>query len=437
VIDDDTLQRRVREALDSVYRPAPGLLGRCIEAVERSRRRSLLRGPLAAAALAAAAVIVAVATLVHHQLSQGTLGPAASPAPSPAGLVFTIDADNQVAALDATTLQVRWRRPAAPSPSSGIAPGDLLQLSPDGATLWALPPADARGGTALHSFDAATGAAGKVIALSTGGGTIYRALAVDSRRDSLYAVGIDAAHIVVTTVDLRRGVVLSTAATRTLPSTPAVGLDLPSDAAVTPDGTRLYYSFGGADEDRAGIDWLTIGAGVLTPCTPAKPGAACIPGFVNRIAFSGDHLLTTDSVHPQHLVEMSADGAVLRTLGTGLGGGASDGVVVDSAHGTATLLGGCPALGGMAGIDLGTGQAHVLAAPAAAGNTPAPDQPCGVRAVALRSGLLAASRVVAGTATAGTPGTVELIDPATGRVVRQAVLRSEVVDVVGGAQPGS
>jgi hypothetical protein len=64
---------------------------------------------------------------------------------------------------------------------------------------------------------------------------------------------------------------------------------------------------------------------------------------------------------------------------------------------------------------------------------PTADQPCGVRAVALRSGLLAASRVVAQTATAATPGTIELLDPATGRVVRRAILPSEVVDIVAGA----
>jgi hypothetical protein len=430
--DDDALRARVRDALDAVYQPAPGLLRRCVDAAERSQRRGTRVLAVAAATLAAlVAVAVVVLTLVQHGHDRNNPGPVQTPRPGPAHLVYTVDAAGGVAALDAQTLRASWRASVGAFGSAG-APATLLQLSPDGRTLWVLALTDSRGGTTLRAFDAATGTAGASVQLSAQGNAAYHAIAVEPRSGDVYVVGQDATRILVTVVDPQRAAVLRTAATRSLPTAAPVGIDLPLDARFTADGSRLYYTYGSADTDRSGIDWVAVAGGALTPCTPAAPGAACIPGDDRGLALSGDHLLSLDGGNPQSVVELTADGQVVRRFATGLVGGAVRDVVVDTGRNIAAGVGACTALGGVMRVDLGGGTAQVVATPGAAGALPDPATPCGVRAHLLGDGTLVVSRLDAAQANPNSPGTVQVIDPATGRILREAALPAGVLDVLPG-----
>ena len=427
--DDELLRARIHQALDAVHRPAPGLLRRCVDAAESSRRAPRLRIFAIAVALTAVAAAVVVLTLLQHSLSRGTPGPVQSPSPSPRQALYTVDADNDVVALDAQSLRVLWRRSAGAAAARGVQPTGLLRLSADSRTVWVLPVSDPRGGTALRAFDAATGTPGATIALS--GGAVYSTFAVDPRSGDIAAVGQDGTHIVVSLVDPRRGEVLSTTATRQLPAAAPVGTDLALDAVFTADGTRLYYSYGTADEDRSGVDWATVSGAQLQPCRASAPGAACAPGVGVGLALSGTTVVTTDNGNPQNLVELDAGGAVVRRVPIGLVGDAPGDLVLSADGQTATLLASCTASGGMVVVDLGSGVPRTAATPAPAGTAPDPGTPCGVRATLLAGGAVAVSRLDTATAAPGTPGTVQVVD-AGGHVLRQATLPAGVVDLLAG-----
>jgi hypothetical protein len=427
VIDDDLLRSRIHAALDGVHQPDPGLLRRSVEAIERRRRRApQLRALVVAALAAGAALAIVVLTLVQHQLSGGN-GSVRTPAPASHRLVYTLDAAGTVTAYDERTLRPVWRASVG-APPSASDPAALLRLSADGRTLWVLPLSDRRGGTTLRSFDAAGGAPGPSIALSPQGGAAYHALAVDPRSGNLIAVGQDATRILLTLADPRRDVVLSTVAART----PAGATDVTTEARFDAGGSRLYYSYGTGDAGRSGIDWVTVQGTTLTPCTPAQPGAACIPGAGTGFTLVGSNLLVLDDLDPQHLVELSADGAPVRQFGTGLGGGAVTDPVLSADQRTALLAGGCESSGGLVRIDLSSGATQSLSTPVAGGAEPDTATPCGVRPHLLSDGSLLLSRLDTASANANTPGLLRAVDPQTGRVLRQATTPAGVVDIVEG-----
>lgn len=431
---DDALRARIHAALDGVYQPDPGLLRRCVEAAERRRRDApRLRALLAATLAVVAAVLVVVLTLVQHQLSNGNHGPVQTPAPTPHHLIYTLDAAGTVAALDPQTLRPVWRA-AAGAPASVSDPASLLRLSADGRTLWVLPLTDRRGGTALRSFDAASGAAGPSIALTGQGTAAYHALAVDPGNGDLVAVGQDAARILVTVADPRRGVVLSTVATRTLPAAPPVGGggDLTREARFTPDGSRLYYDYGTGDPDRSGVDWVGVRGATLTPCTPATPGAACIPGSGRGFLLVGSDVVTLDNGTPQQLVEVTAGGAPVRRAAAGLAAGAVTDPVLSGDGRTAILVGECPGLGGMSRVDLGSGAVQSLSTPGAAGALPGTGTPCGSRPHLLSDGTVVVARLDTASASANSPAVLQVLDAATGRVLRETTTLAGVVDMVEG-----
>jgi len=433
VIDrDDALRTRIHAALDGVYQPDPGLLRRAVEAAERRQRHApRLRALLAAALAVVAAVLVVVLTLVQHQLSNGNHGPVRTPAPATRHLIYTLDAAGTVAALDPQTLRPVWHA-AAGAPPSDSDPASLLRLSADGRTLWVLPLTDRRGGTTLRSFDAASGAPGASIPLSSQGNAAYHALAIDPSNGDLVAVGQDATRILVTVADPRRGVVLSTVATRTLPGAAPVSLDLSTEARFSADGSRLYYSYGGGDPDRSGVDWVTVQGATLTPCAPARPGAACIPGSGLGFALVGNDLLTLDNGAPQHLIELTAGGAPVRRLTTGLAAAGVTDPVLSGDGRTAILVGECAGLGGLARVDLAGGAAQALSTPGAAGGLPSAATPCGSRPHLLSDGTLVVARLDTAAANANSPAALQVIDPTTGRILRQTTTLAGIVDVVEG-----
>jgi hypothetical protein len=431
VIDDDELRRRVREALDEVYRPAPGLLRRCVDAVARERRRRI-SAPLAWAAMTLLALAVVVGTLVQHELSRGTQGPVESPAPTqaPNTLLFALTASNEVVALDRSSLRVRWRAQAAPAPTSSVTPGQMMQLSQDGSTLYVLPPAADRGGSAVHLFDAGTGRAGPVVTLSAPGGAVYRTLAVHPRTGRLYAVGQDESHILVTVVDPARRAVLATQATRTAPNTETFGPDIPDQARVSADGSRLYYSYGGGNAAPSGIDWVGLDGDALTPCRAATTGAACIPGPGRSFVLDGDRVLFADASLPTRLVETGRDGAVLRRTTSALAGGGGIELVASGTAGQMMLLGDCGSLGGLARFDSATGRLQSITTPAPAGGEPGSATVCGQQPVLLGGGALAVARLAQARASAATAGTVDVVNLADGRILRSATLPTETADLL-------
>ncbi len=428
---DDDLRERVRGALDGVYRPAPGLLRRCAEAVARDRRRHRLPRPVAWTALVVIAATALVATLVQHSIDRGVHGPVATASPNPSArqLVFALTAANQVVALDRSTLRPRWRTQVAAPPAGTVGSGSTMALSPDAATLYVLTLADDRGGSGVVLLDTATGRQRGTVQLSAPGGALYRSLAVQGQSGTLYAVGQDQGHILVTAVDPGRRVVLATQVTRTLPAARPVGPDRPTDAMVTADGSRLYYSYGGsADRDRTGIDWANLAGPRITPCRSGS-GAACIPGPGNPFGLENGHVYFADGSIPENLVDATATGSVVRRSPTTLAGGTTA-VLVDAATQRAVVIGDCANLGGLSTADLGSGRVQTVSTPAPAGGEPGPETVCGQSPVFLTSQSLAVSRISGDNASPQSPGTVDVVDLATGRILRSAALPAEVADLL-------
>jgi hypothetical protein len=430
VIHDDRLRSRIHEALDGVHRPAPGLLRRCVDAAEHSGRARRIPALALAAALSALAAAIVVLALLQHQPSLGPNGPLQSPTPSPQQVLYTLDAQNTVSALDAQSLRVLWRGSAGTPPATQVAPTGVLRLSRDSRTLWVLPPSSQQGGTELRSFDAATGTPGATVTLSAPGGAAYTAVAVDPRTGDLAAVGQDTGRVVVTLVDPRGATVLSTTATRPRPAATPAGAEFAVEAVFTADGARLYYSYSSSDPSRAGVDWVSLAGGTVQPCQAQAAGAACIRGLGNGVALAGSTVVATDARDPQQLVEAGPDGAVIRRVATGLAGGTVGDVVVGADGRTASVLGACPSGGGLSRVGLGGGTVQTLATPLPAGAPPDPTTPCGVQAQALSGGAIAATRLDTAFAGPNTPGTVEVVDAATGRVLRQASFAAAVVDLL-------
>lgn len=427
---EEALRRRVREALEQIHRPAPGLVRRCAEAVARRRRGMRLPGLLAGVALAAVAAGLVVAVLVQHGIDRSGRGPVATATPTPSRLLYALTAANQVVAVDQATLRVRWRTTAAPAPSEAVAPGGLMALSTDGGSLYVLPPASNAGGHTIALLDAASGHLRDTITLSAPGGTLYRTLAVDPRTGAILAVGQDSTHIVVTTVDPARRLVLATRVTRSLPGQAAAAGDVPYQAVMTRDGSRLYYSYGQANPDRSGIDWADVSGATLTPCA-SSGGAACLPGPGHGFVIEGGSLLFGDRAVPPDVVTATRAGAVTRRSATGLAGAIND-LVLDRTGTHVLVVGGCPDLGGSSSIEIAGGAVQSITTPAPAGTEPGSGTACGRRPVLLASGALALSRLPSNVSSAQAPGEIDVVDLASGRILRSATLPAEVTDLLAG-----
>lgn len=427
---NERLRRRVRDALDSIYRPAPDLVRRSAGAVARDRRRHRLAAPLGGIALTAVAVAVLVLVLVRHVSEHGVPGPAVTPQPTvtPRQSVYTLTAGNEVVALDRTTLAVRWRTQVATPPAEGVDAGAMLAISRDGGVLYVLPPSRNSGGTTLVLLDASSGQRLAAIPLSASGGAVYRTLAVDPQSGTVDVVGQDASHLLVTEVDPQRRVVLASHVTRTLPPVTRVGPDILGAAMFTADGTRLYYSYAGGSPDRSGIDWVDVSGPRLSPC-PSTGGAACIPGGADGFAVANSHVVFSEGTLPPHLVETDRDGRTPRQLTTGMGAIASS-VLLDAAATRALVVASCNNLGGLGSVDLTTGDARAIATPAPNGTEPGPTSPCGERAAPLSTSTIALTQLPGATAHPDSPGTVIVVDTTTGKVTRSAAFPAEVVDLL-------
>lgn len=422
-MNDDDLRARLRRAIDSVHRPAPDLLERSVEAVRKRGGRRLVP---TLAWVAISLVILAAGALVLAQREWlRSQAPSTTPAPQQP-VIYTLTAANRLIAFD-SGLHVIWQRDAGPAPSGGnFVAGSLMHLSPDHSVIYVVPLVDLVGGTEIRSFDAATGQPRATVALSHGDAR-YRALAVDSGGD-VYAVGEDATHILVTVVDPDRHAVITTRATRNLPPKSASsGADLPFQAELSPDGRRLYYSFGGTEYSRAGIDWVTINGTTLSPCTAQQPTAACLPGYPRGFSLRTGRLIAVDSTLA-NLVENTLDGAPLRRLANGVIPGMEN-VVVDEAGNAILLLGSCASSGGLVRVDLATGEASAVVTPQPAG-AEVQGTTCGSRAVLLSDDVLVAAALPTSSANPNGPGSIQLIDTRSGRVVGQVATGADPVDIV-------
>jgi hypothetical protein len=277
-------------------------------------------------------------------------------------------------------------------------------------------------------LDAATGRTTAVITLAAPGGAVYRTLAVHPKTGNLYVVGQDQAQLLVTVVDPSRGVVLSTRTTRTLPAARTRGDDYPYEAVISADGTRLYYSYGPGDADRSGIDWVQVNGAVLSPCRPAAPGAACVPGPGEGFVLDGDHLVFADSSSPVRMVETGRDGQLVRRSSTGMTGALRD-VVLDRSRAELIAIGQCDSQGGLIRITRATGRVRVISTPAPAGNEPGAETACGLRPALLSGGTLVVSQA-AGTPSPEQAGTLLFVDSTTGKVLGSVALPAEAGDVL-------
>jgi len=433
VNDDRDLRNRVRRALDAVHRPNPNLVRRAAAAVERDRLRRRVPAAVAWSLVSLVAVGALIAALVVHQVNRGQQGPVTTPTPATTtrALLFALTAGNEVIALDQTSMAVRWRAKAGPPPAAALSPGSLMALSPDGTHLYVLAPQEALGGTTVTAFDVASGRVTATVALAAPGGALYRALAVQPQSGTVYAVGQDQQHILVTAIDPVRRVVLATEATRTLPAKPPRSVNVPFRAAVTADGTRLYYSYGAEDADRSGIDWVDLRGAGFVPCRPNGGGAACQPGFGQGFVLAGDGVLSVDRSLPPRVVETTRDGTVVRRSATNLTGAARD-LAFDAAHNRVVVLGECSNQGGLELIDRPTGRLTAVTTPVPGGTEADALTPCGLRPTLLPDGELATTRVVAGEAHPDQPGRIDVIDLGSGRVLRSATLPAEAADLLSG-----
>lgn len=430
-MNDDELRERVRRALDSVHRPDPGLVRRSAEAAVGGRRGRRLGAAITTVTVTAVVLSAVAVALVRHEDSRQT-GPALpTPTASASGgpVVYSLTAANQVVAVDPRSRRVRWTVQVAPPPSSSITPGAMLGISGDGTRLYVLPAQSDTGGTSIHVLDAATGRAGPVIDLGTAAGPVYRTFAVHPRTGDLYVVGQDASHLVVSVVDPVRAVVLSTAVTRTLRPEPQVS-DLPYQAAMTADGSRLYYSYGPGSADLRGIDWAEVRGPALAPCHAATPGAACITSSPGQgFIVDGSSLLFADNSVPAQLVQTRLDGTVVSRASTGLQGTVGV-VVLNRARRQVVALGTCDSQGGMNRVDPATGQVTVVVTPAPAGSEPGASTLCGVRPALLSDGTLAISQVSQGHPTPELLGTLVFADSTNGHQVGSVTLPAQAVDVL-------
>jgi hypothetical protein len=427
---DERLRRRVSDALDSIYRPAPDLRRRSADAAARGSRRHRLAAPLGWVALTAVAIAALVLVLVRHVSDRGVQTPAATPGPTASArqAVYMLTADNDVVAFDRSTLAMRWRASVASPPTEAIAPGSMLAISRGGDVLYVLPPSQSSGGTTLDLLDATSGQRLGRIPLSASGGAVYRALAVDPRSSTVDVVGQDGTHLLVTEVDPQRQVVLATHVTRTLSPVTRLSPDLPGTALFTADGSRLYYSINGGNTAQSGIDWVDVSGPRLSPCR-STGAAACIPGRVQGFDVSSNRLVFADAALPPHLVETDLDGHVLRQLPTGFGSPASS-LLLSTSGRNVLVVASCDNLGGLGTVDLDTGDAQPIATSRPNGSEPGTNAVCGQRAAPLSPSTIAVSQLSGDVARPQSPGTVIVVDTTKGDITRTAALPAEVVDLL-------
>jgi hypothetical protein len=94
------------------------------------------------------------------------------------------------------------------------------------------------------------------------------------------------------------------------------------------------------------------------------------------------------------------------------------------------LVGDCGALGGLARLAVGTNETSSVVTPAPNGTEPDPGTVCGQRPVLLSASSIAVARLQQLRASPNVPGTVDVVDLNTGRVLRSLSLPADAIDLL-------
>jgi DNA-binding beta-propeller fold protein YncE len=352
-----------------------------------------------------------------------------------AGTVIALLGNGQLVAIDASTGTSQWSVTLAPSAFAGsdtyLHSGHYLALSGDGRSVYALPLEDPRGGSTLAVIDTSSGQMRVSYALR-GTEAVYSSLAVGSVTGRVYVFGQRSAATVVTILDPSAATVVGSWTARSMANWTAIG-PVPGfffiyQGSVSPDETRLFYSYYGGRMDLSGIDRLDLGPGGLSRCQPPHPGAACLPGWAGFQPYA-DRLLVTSAVDVRNgeIDDVELDGRVTHRIDLGLGPGFLEDFALDRRGSRLYAVGSCGYVGGLSSVDLVIGQATVVVP---ASSTQARSVICGQRSALLPTGHLVIAHVEKLLVNPNGPGRLVVVDPGNGHVLREIPTASEVLDLV-------
>ena len=354
--------------------------------------------------------------------------------PSAAGEVVTLLANNHLVLVPPGGRAPRWETTLAPAPDTShgygfLSTGHRLAWSTDRTTIYALPAADWLGAERLMAVDHIGGRVLQTIHLPEG--TRYGGLAVGPVTGQVYLVGQQDKAISIAVVDPGRRQITAVWNGRDMhhwqPQGPVGGDFSVYQAEISPDESRLFYTYHGGLLPKAGLDFVDLtGAGPRT-CTPPSPDKACLTGLAGFAPYKGGVLLTSGIDAGDGLVyDYRLDGLLMRTFHLDLGAGFLNDFALDLAGNRLYAVGSCGYVGGLSVLDLTSGKPRLLAS-TQAGQTKT--VPCGQRLALTWSGELVVGRVARLNASPYFGGTLLYIDVATGAVLRTVTLSAEPVDV--------
>jgi hypothetical protein len=199
-------------------------------------------------------------------------------------------------------------------------------------------------------------------------------------------------------------------------------------AALSPDGRRLVVSYHGGCSEQApnlctgGADVVDLSQGARQPCVEPYPGSGCIEAH-GHVEFDNDSLLVATGSEEIRVVGSTR-------LNTRLGNSHVMDFALDRGRRELVAAGPCHHLGGLSLVNLDSGAANVIVAPARSSTPRLPTaRVCGSR-VALLPSLIATTPTSTAVADPRGTGRVLLVDRRTGRVRARVSLRGEPVDVL-------
>ncbi len=314
----------------------------------------------------------------------------------------------------------------------GDAYGTGRFLAWDGATLYAL--GNTRPGTAaIAVVDGARGQLLRTLEVATEPNVFYRGISVGRQSGFLYLFGnritgadrgsgphggppLDA---IVRVVEPRGGAVQRTWTARAFDGTSWFVWQ----GEVTADETAVYLSYHGTDT--TGIDRLEVRHSGLVGCGAGSGrGTACL------VTHGGFELLGSTVLAlggQSDLVEVAVDGREIRRFALQLPGNHLMDLFLDVVEGVVFVPGSCGYAGGLARLDLASGQVRTLVPPAAS----EAKEICGDRVTLARPDVLVLGHNAAPVPSRSGGGRLVFVDPATGREVGSRVLASDVLDISG------
>jgi hypothetical protein len=258
------------------------------------------------------------------------------------------------------------------------------------------------------------------------GKTAFRAIAIGPRTQRIYLAGNrDAAggigSAVVSVFDPSGRRLLATHTVRR-----AAGW-LVYDTAISPDETRFYVSYHGPSTQ--GADVLSIRGLKTTRCVPAARSRACLRVH-GAVEARGVRLLATAG-EPPYILELRANGRVVRTLDSGLAGNHLMEFALDPDRSLLYAVGSCGYTGGLSRLDLESGTIALFGYPAPRDVDIDGSRSgiCGER-VSVGSALVAVAKTQRPVPTVDRPGQLLFVAAQSGEIASRVPLPSEPVDVL-------